>query len=473
MIDPMSQKSHLSINLLFGIVILTTPATGWLGLFTFKSADKLMEIQKQTEEIVRLQGLVTHYDEVLTTSSWMAAATGNIRWEKRYREFEPLLEQTLKKLISLQPNEIKSAEATDAANIALVEIEKKAIKLVQEHKPAQASQLLFSAEYEKQKELYSRGTSEFYKTIHRDLGYKQKIHRERVTKLRRALLFSLAISLFGWVFVFQKVRGWNQELSSMNERLDHKVKEQTAQLLNTAKMSALGAMAGGVAHEINTPLAIIGMQAEQMEECIKEGEINTLEFLDAVGVIKNTVDRIATIVSGLKFFARGGATAAPQTISISRLIEETLSFCGERFSNHGIQLEVVKNKAYETANIECRAVEISQVLLNLLNNSYDAVESLQEKWVRIEAAESGEYVVISVTDSGGGIPRAIQDQIMQPFFTTKEIGKGTGLGLSISNGILGAHQGKIYVDNDCPNTKIMIVVPKIQSKISNSIQEAA
>jgi signal transduction histidine kinase len=95
-------------------------------------------------------------------------------------------------------------------------------------------------------------------------------------------------------------------------------------------------------------------------------------------------------------------------------------------------------------------------------NSFDAIQELPDKWVKVEVLEAGEYVSLSVIDSGDGIPKDIQNKMMQPFYTTKGIGKGTGLGLSISNGIITGHGGKIYVDEFSKNTKITLVLPKTQ-----------
>jgi len=275
----------------------------------------------------------------------------------------------------------------------------------------------------------------------------------------------LAIGLFGVIGLVAMtllIRNLQKEVTN-RIKAEEVIREQQALLITSSKMSALGEMAGGVAHEINTPLAVIAMRVEQMEECIKDGELEAIDFMDGLNVIKKVTDRIAKIVSGLRFFAREGQSAASQVAKVSSLIEETLSFCKERFSNHGVQLEIVKDDSYASLEVQCRAVEISQVVLNLLNNAYDAIEPLPDRWIRLSILERGQFVEISVTDSGSGIPKELQERIMQPFFTTKEVGKGTGLGLSISKGIVESHQGKLYLDSNSAHTKFTILLPKTQS----------
>lgn len=255
------------------------------------------------------------------------------------------------------------------------------------------------------------------------------------------------------------------ELEKINRQLQIETLERQkaqAQVIQNSKMAALGEMAGGVAHEINTPLAIIGMRVEQMEECVKEGDLEGIDFLNSLAVINKTVDRIAKIVNGLRFFARETPQGLTQKVKLSTLIQETLSFCQERFANHGVQFELITQNTFQSIELECRSVEISQVLLNLLNNAYDAIEENPEKWIRIDVSDTKDFVEISVTDSGRGIAKEFQDKIMQPFFTTKDIGKGTGLGLSISKGITDAHHGKLYLDKDSPNTRFVILLPKTQ-----------
>lgn len=111
--------------------------------------------------------------------------------------------------------------------------------------------------------------------------------------------------------------------------------------------------------------------------------------------------------------------------------------------------------------ISCHPAQISQIILNLLNNSFDAVSVLEEKWVRLVVKENKNDVEIQVTDSGKGIPYEYQSKLTQPFFTTKASGKGTGLGLSISQVIAEAHHGELYLDKESKNTRFIVKLPTL------------
>lgn len=107
-----------------------------------------------------------------------------------------------------------------------------------------------------------------------------------------------------------------------------------------------------------------------------------------------------------------------------------------------------------------RYVQLCQVLLNLINNSHDAIEGREEKWIEVEVVALENDVRIMVTDSGPGISAAVKDKIFDPFFTTKPVGKGTGMGLSISHGIIHNHDGELYVDSSCAHTRFVIRLPR-------------
>lgn len=222
------------------------------------------------------------------------------------------------------------------------------------------------------------------------------------------------------------------------------IEMQQAQMLATAKMSSLGEMAGGVAHEINNPLAVIRGRASQLLRAVKSGSIETAQATKVLETVITTSDRIAKIVKGLKTFSRGAGDDPFEPTNIRSVVLETIELCAEKFKQSGVKLVMGSCPDF---NFEARATQISQVLLNLLSNAYDAVEKLEDKWVMIEvASDFEERIAIRVTDSGFGIPPELENRIMEPFFTTKGVGKGTGLGLSISRGIIEEHGGSLSLD---------------------------
>lgn len=242
------------------------------------------------------------------------------------------------------------------------------------------------------------------------------------------------------------------------------IEEQRARAISTARLAALGEMSAGIAHEINNPLAIINGLASITKDRVLSGPLDSLVIVKAMDKIEATVMRITKIIKALKSFAREGEGDPSKITLIQEILEDSLEFCKTRFKNNGIELEIVPFP--ESMSIECRAVQISQVLLNLLNNAFDAVQEYEQKWVRIEVKEEKDWIEISIVDSGTGIPESMRDKILQPFFTTKEPGKGTGLGLSISKGIVESHRGTLTIDAQSPNTSFVIRLPKVQTLAS-------
>ena len=243
--------------------------------------------------------------------------------------------------------------------------------------------------------------------------------------------------------------------------------EQEAKIAESAKMASLGEMASSIAHEINNPLTIIYGKARQIQSYMESKNPQAMHEKaqqDALKII-TTVDRISRIIKGLRKISRDASSDSMAIISAKDLVEETLSFCQQRFQQSDIEFKV--SMKY-TGDVYCRQTELSQVILNLLNNSYDAVLNLEEKWVELSVDNIDNTMVITITDSGRGISKDVQNKIFQPFFTTKEVGKGTGLGLSISKGIVEAHFGRFYLEERSVNTKFVIEIPLNKEKISNA-----
>ena len=238
-------------------------------------------------------------------------------------------------------------------------------------------------------------------------------------------------------------------------------RENEIKLLQASKMSSLGEMSSGIAHEINNPLSILLGKSHQIRKIASKAGTESAPLIKLTSDLDSTIERIAKIVKGLRNFSRDGAGDPFEGKQVKELLEETLSFCSSRFKNHDI--EILVPVIPDTLQLECRPTQISQVLLNLLNNAFDAVhERSGSKWIRIEIADRGADVEIAITDSGHGIPETVRAKILEPFFTTKEVGKGTGLGLSISLGIIKAHNGQFFLDQESKNTRFVIQLPKKQ-----------
>ena len=211
-------------------------------------------------------------------------------------------------------------------------------------------------------------------------------------------------------------------------------------------------MASGIAHEIRNPLAAISIAAEQLAECKRIEDVPKL-----AARCKRITARITKIVDGLSSFARD-ATADPfVTAGVGQIVADTLELCQRRFAAHEVDLSVPA--VPPALVVECRPVQIEQVLVNLLNNAHDAVESAAERWVRLEIESTADRLEISVTDSGRGIPGELRRQIFEPFFTTKGPGRGTGLGLSVSRGLAEAHQGTLELDEHAAHTRFVLRLP--------------
>ncbi|GIL18613.1 MAG: hypothetical protein BroJett040_23640 [Oligoflexia bacterium] len=249
--------------------------------------------------------------------------------------------------------------------------------------------------------------------------------------------------------------------------------ERQSSMMYTTTMSSLAQMAGAIAHEINNPLAIISSSAQQIKNKISSEDINEKEkFIAGLERIQGTVERIANIVSSLRMISHNADQETFQIVSLAEVVKVALMLCEERCRESQIQLTV---DTIPSVSIECRSVQIPQVLLSLLENAIEAVDELKEKWIRIGFTLLQDSVQIEIIDSGSGIPVDVQKRMMEPFFTTKFEKKGVGLGLSVARGLIEQHRGTIKLDSNSPHTKFLVRIPiqqKGESLIPLDIEEA-
>jgi len=246
---------------------------------------------------------------------------------------------------------------------------------------------------------------------------------------------------------------------SDRRRLQADLETARMQMIGSARLSSLGTMAGGIAHEINNPLAVIHALACDLAECAESGSMVPEQVAQTSRRIEQYADRIGKIVNSLRHIARDGDTDPLEEASVREIVGHAMDLCNERFGLHSVSL--VAASIDPDIRLMCREVHISQILVNLLQNAFDAaMDGVGEKWVRLEVIASVEAVTFAVTDSGSGVPPELRARIMDPFFTTKPVGKGTGLGLSLSKQFAEEHGGTLTMRDGVGHTCFLLRLPR-------------
>jgi len=243
------------------------------------------------------------------------------------------------------------------------------------------------------------------------------------------------------------------------KKLEADLKEAQANLVETSKMRALGELVAGVAHEVNNPL----MASQTILHVLMKNLGGDPENLNHLNLIRKCNNRIEKIVDHLKQFSR---QTEPEfyPIDINQPVENALLITAQQLLDHGIQ--ITRNLDSNLPKIIGDVNQIGQVFLNLFSNAKDAMDMKKggKKELKIcsyQTEEQGEpSVVVSVEDSGIGIPEENQTKILEPFFTTKPVGKGTGLGLSLCFGIVEAHGGRLDFKSEFgAGTEVKVIIP--------------
>jgi hypothetical protein len=214
--------------------------------------------------------------------------------------------------------------------------------------------------------------------------------------------------------------------------------ELERRLMQADKMSSIGLLAAGVAHEVNTPLAVISTYAQMLAKQIS-GDEQKSRLLDKIA--KQTF-RASEIVNSLLNFSRTSAKELGE-VSLNRAIRETLTLIEHQLENAGVRVQV--ETAEPLPEIRGDFGKLQQVFLNLFLNARDAMEGGGELAIRTWSDNGS--VRVEVSDSGHGISAENLSRIYDPFFTTKASKKGTGLGLAVTYGIVKEHGGSIEVDS--------------------------
>lgn len=247
-------------------------------------------------------------------------------------------------------------------------------------------------------------------------------------------------------------------ISNAYARATRIVDEQRSQLFEQSRMSALGAVACSVAHEINTPLMAMNIYLDELDASLT-AEPDRRADSQAVDKLGQLSKRIATIVRGFKRMSHSDSDDSLTEVSLEELLRPALDICEGLLKPLGVKLTVTLHDP--DYRVRCHVVALSQVILNLLTNSVDAIANLETKsrWIRVESEADEQRLYISVTDAGSIASEQVRNRLFEAFFTTKPLGKGSGLGLNISRRAVEYHGGRLYFDAAYPNTKFVIDLP--------------
>jgi signal transduction histidine kinase len=312
---------------------------------------------------------------------------------------------------------------------------------------------------------------------------------ERIYDVQIEQMLDVSHKFTGYTLLFSDITerlSWANKLQKVNQKqkqLIGDLNQTREQLVQSEKLAAVGQLASGIAHEINTPIQYIGHNIHFLQDAIKElqraitvleqllvtlengqttpqlvaevrNQLDELEpgylfdeFPNAINQSLQGVERISTIVSALKFFSGPGSQEKTET-DINAAIMSTVHVSTNEWKSHA---EITTELDPGLPPIDCVAGEVNQALLNIIINAAEAItdkvlnnRSVEKGKITIRTRQEGGWVVIEVKDTGPGIPDEIKSKVFDPFFTTKEVGKGIGQGLNVVyNTIVTQHRGKI------------------------------
>ena len=257
---------------------------------------------------------------------------------------------------------------------------------------------------------------------------------------------------------------YQTDLSLRNQELEssHRIiVDQSTNMIQAAKATALGEMASGLSHEVNNSLMIILGSVQSLERTLRQNHGPNPSYELKFERAKGGIQRIRTVVEGLRYFSHHMGPVPKEETSLRDIMERTLNFSHELIKTSGVALEVAEAPELK---INCQPIQITQILFNLIKNAYDALEKIKEpeqRWIRIEFEKKKSEVHIIVKNGGTKISSEYVPKLFKQFFTTKEVGKGLGLSLSTSKGIAKEHEGDVILDERSPHTTFVLKLPCI------------
>jgi C4-dicarboxylate-specific signal transduction histidine kinase len=286
---------------------------------------------------------------------------------------------------------------------------------------------------------------------------------ERLTNSRRALMHllqdahvsneRLGETRKAMIHIMGDLRDTTEEIS----RREQELRDKQEQLVQAGKLATLGELTTGVAHELNNPLNNIGLYLGNILDRIEMGTCEPEVLKRDLTRSMEQVKKATEIITHLRTFGRA-APASREFVDVNAVVLNAASLLHEQLRLRDIELIITLSET--EPHVNANAIQLEQVVMNLLTNARDAVATSFDKWIRVSTGVVEAQAVIEVEDSGPGVPADLEQRVFDPFFTTKDVGEGTGLGLSIVYGILKDHEGTVSVENSASGgARFVVRVP--------------
>jgi len=228
-------------------------------------------------------------------------------------------------------------------------------------------------------------------------------------------------------------------------------------LFSSQRLAGIGTLAASLAHELTNPLSIITATCNNIESIALDGEISSHELQRHLEMIEQSAWRCTHLVQTLRHYSHLDGEEAVDC-DLNQIIEDSLTLVSYQFERER-SIRISTDLSVKMPYIRCDRNQITQVLINLLANSRDAIPKNGGRiWIKSWFDSVANLFAFSIKDNGSGIDPAIEDRIFDPFFTTKSSNKGTGLGLAITARIIEQHHGKIVVENNLDGGVIFTVL---------------
>ena len=261
----------------------------------------------------------------------------------------------------------------------------------------------------------------------------------------------------------KKLEKSRKNMVKLTDNLERVVAKRTAelrskdqQLLQSGKLAGLGQLSTGIAHEINQPLNIIKLIATGMlRQYSKLKKLDTEEVVKELNTINQQTVRVQKIIEHMKAFARKRSNESVSAIQINKPLEDALLLIGQQLKAHNILLELHLDPKID--KVEADPIQIEQILINLVNNARDAFDGKEpqtvanqspfKKTISVQTWQESEQIFLEVRDNGCGMSAEVQQQLFDPFFSTKGQ-KGTGLGMAITYNLIKNMNAEIKLDSE-------------------------